>query len=283
MYTLITDWSLTAAELWLYTFSSDWSSSTWRGTAWLKELHLKRDCLTEGAPPEEGLPDWSSSTWRGTAWLKELHLKRDCLTEGAPPEEGLPDWSSSTWRGTAWLKELHLKRDCLTEAAPPEEGLPDWSSSTWRETDYLTEGASSAPANGCSLLLSLLPQPPCSRCLVPGMFKLSCSTHFTHFLRLVSVYRLFHLYFIPKTLTTMPVFSAPFLQLISVNRPFHLYFIPKTHHDASVFSSLPAADFCQPALRPVFHSKNSPRCLCFQLPSCNWFLSNQPFSCICLD
>ena len=204
-------------------------------------------------------------------------------TEAAPPEEGLPDWRSSTWRGTAWLKELHLKRDCLTEAALPEEGLPDWSSSTWRETDYLTEGASSAPANGCSLLLSLLPQPPCSWCLVPGMFKLSCSTHFTHFLRLVSVYRLFHLYFIPKTLTTMPVFSAPFLQLISVNRPFHLYFIPKTHHDASVFSSLPAADFCQPALRPVFHSKNSPRCLCFQLPSCNWFLSNQPFSCICLD
>ena len=37
----------------------------------------------------------------------------------------------------------------------------------------------------------------------------------TLFLRLVSVYRSFQLYFIPKTLSTIPPFSAPFLQLIS--------------------------------------------------------------------
>ena len=42
---------------------------------------------------------------------------------------------------------------------------------------------------------------------MPGVFKLSCSTPFTPFLRLVSVYRLFHLYFIPKTLHDTSVFS----------------------------------------------------------------------------
>ena len=41
-----------------------------------------------------------------------------------------------------------------------------------------------------------------------GVFKLSCSTPFTLFLRLVSVYRLFHLYFIPKTLHDTSVFSC---------------------------------------------------------------------------
>ena len=58
--------------------------------------------------------------------------------------------------------------------------------------------------------------PPRTRLLEPEVFKLSCSTHFTHFLCLVSVYQPFHLYFIPKTLSTMPLFSAPFLQLMSV-------------------------------------------------------------------
>ena len=101
------------------------------------------------------------------------------------------EWSSSTWRGTAWLKEQvqHQPVDvlcCCPSSHWPSSHRP---SSHW---------------------------PPRSQCLVPGVFKLSCSTPFTHFLRLVSVYRPFHLYFIPKTLTTMPLFSAPFLQLISI-------------------------------------------------------------------
>ena len=57
--------------------------------------------------------------------------------------------------------------------------------------------------------------PPGSRLLAPGVFKPSCSTPFTLFLRLISVYRPFQLYFIPKTLSTIPPFSALFLQLIS--------------------------------------------------------------------
>ena len=51
-------------------------------------------------------------------------------------------------------------------------------------------------------------QPPRSLLLAPGVFKLSCSAPFTPLLRLVSVYRPFHLYFIPKTLFTIPVFSS---------------------------------------------------------------------------
>ena len=68
-------------------------------------------------------------------------------------------------------------------------------------------------------------QPPWNRLLTPGVFKLSCSTPFTPFLHLVSVYRLFHLYFIPKTL-----------------------------HNTSVFSCLLAADFCLTSHSPVFVS-----------------------------
>ena len=56
-------------------------------------------------------------------------------------------------------------------------------------------------------------KPPGSRLLALGVFKPSCSTPFTLFLRLVSVYRPFQLYFIPK-LSTIPPFSAPFLQLM---------------------------------------------------------------------
>ena len=48
------------------------------------------------------------------------------------------------------------------------------------------------------------------------VFKPSCSTPFTPFLCLVSVYRPFHLYFIPKTLSTMPMFLVPFWQLFCV-------------------------------------------------------------------
>ena len=57
--------------------------------------------------------------------------------------------------------------------------------------------------------------PPWSQLLALGVFKPSCSTPFPLFLRLVSVYRPFQLYFIPKTLSMIPPFSAPFLQLIS--------------------------------------------------------------------
>ena len=57
--------------------------------------------------------------------------------------------------------------------------------------------------------------PPWSRLLALGVFKPSCSTPFPLFLRLVSVYRPFQLYFIQKTLSIIPLFSAAFLQLIS--------------------------------------------------------------------
>ena len=50
--------------------------------------------------------------------------------------------------------------------------------------------------------------PPWSWLLAPGVFKPSCSTPFTLFLRLVSVYRPFQLYFIPKTLPNTSVFSS---------------------------------------------------------------------------
>ena len=50
--------------------------------------------------------------------------------------------------------------------------------------------------------------PPWSRLLAPGVFKPSCSTPFTLFLRLVSVYRPFQLYFIPKTLHNTSIFSS---------------------------------------------------------------------------
>ena len=65
--------------------------------------------------------------------------------------------------------------------------------------------------------------PPRSRLLAPGVFKPSCSTPFTLFLRLVSVYR-----------------------------PFQLYFIPKTLHDTSAFSSLLTAYFYLTSHSPVF-------------------------------
>ena len=66
-------------------------------------------------------------------------------------------------------------------------------------------------------------EPPWSRLLAPGVFKPSCSTPFTLFLRLVSVYR-----------------------------PFQLYFVPETLHDTSVFSSLLTADFYLTGHSPVF-------------------------------
>ena len=50
--------------------------------------------------------------------------------------------------------------------------------------------------------------PPWSRLLAPGVFKPSCYPPFTLFLRLVSVYQPFQLYFIPKTLHNTSVFSS---------------------------------------------------------------------------
>ena len=58
---------------------------------------------------------------------------------------------------------------------------------------------------------------------MPGVFKPSCSTPFTLYLRLVSVYR-----------------------------PFQIYFIPKTLHNTSVFSSLLTAYFYLTGHSPVF-------------------------------
>ena len=56
-----------------------------------------------------------------------------------------------------------------------------------------------------------------------GVFKPSCSTPFTLFLCLVFVYRPFQLYFISKTPSAIPPFSAPFLQLISTYPTILLY------------------------------------------------------------
>ena len=56
--------------------------------------------------------------------------------------------------------------------------------------------------------LCLRCQPPWSLLLLPGVFKPSCSTPFTLFLCLVSVYWPFQLYFIPKTLHNTSVFSS---------------------------------------------------------------------------
>ena len=69
----------------------------------------------------------------------------------------------------------------------------------------------------------LLALPLWSWLLALGVFKPSCSTPFTLFLCLVSVYRPFQLYFIPKTPSTIPPFSAPFLQLISIYPTILLY------------------------------------------------------------
>ena len=75
----------------------------------------------------------------------------------------------------------------------------------------------------CYIYFDHMKLPPWSRLLVPGVFKPSCSTPFTPFLRLVSVYW-----------------------------PFQLYFIPKTLHNTSVFSSLLTAYFYLTGHSPVF-------------------------------
>ena len=53
-----------------------------------------------------------------------------------------------------------------------------------------------------------LDMPPWGRLLTPRVFKPSCSTPFTIFLRLVSIYQPIQLYFIPKTLQNTSVFSS---------------------------------------------------------------------------
>ena len=65
--------------------------------------------------------------------------------------------------------------------------------------------------------------PPWGQLLKPGVFKPSCSTPFTIFLCLVSIYW-----------------------------PFQLYFIPKTLHNTSIFSSLLIAYFYLTSHSPVF-------------------------------
>ena len=72
--------------------------------------------------------------------------------------------------------------------------------------------------------------PPRSRLFVPGVFKLSCSTPFTHFQCLVS--------------SLVSSFCLPALSPI-----FHSKNSP---HNASVFSSLLATDLCLPSHSPVF-------------------------------
>ena len=62
--------------------------------------------------------------------------------------------------------------------------------------------------------------PPRSLLLAPGVFKLSCSTSFTLFLRLVSVYWPFQLYFIPKLSPQYLCFQLPSYSLFLPNRPF---------------------------------------------------------------
>ena len=73
-----------------------------------------------------------------------------------------------------------------------------------------------------SLFINDLP-PPWSRLLAPGVFKPSCSITFILFFRLISVFR-----------------------------PFQLYFIPKALHNTSVLSSLLAAYFYLTGHSPVF-------------------------------
>ena len=77
-----------------------------------------------------------------------------------------------------------------------------------------------------SHITTLPVQPPWSRLLALGVCKPSCSTPFTLFLCLVSVYWPFHLYFIPKALSTVPPFSAPFLQLNSFIPVSYLALLP---------------------------------------------------------
>ena len=76
-------------------------------------------------------------------------------------------------------------------------------------------------------------QHPWSRLLAPGVFKPSCSTPFTLFLRLVSIYRPFQLYFIPKTAQYLR-FQLPSYSLFLPNRPFSCIYL---HHSSSLYNS----------------------------------------------
>ena len=78
------------------------------------------------------------------------------------------------------------------------------------------------------LSIVLVCEPPWSRLLVPGVFKLNCFIPFTPFLHLVSVYRPFQLYFISKTLNTS-IFSSLimayfYLTYLSTTQLFFIYF-----------------------------------------------------------
>ena len=58
------------------------------------------------------------------------------------------------------------------------------------------------------LFATFVTKPPWGRLLALGVFKPSCSTPFTLFLHLVSIYWPFQLYFIPKTCQNTSVFSS---------------------------------------------------------------------------
>ena len=76
--------------------------------------------------------------------------------------------------------------------------------------------------------------PPWSRLLTPGVFKPSCSTPFTLFLHLVSVYWPFQLYFITKLSPQYLRFQLPSYSLFLPNPPFSCIYL---QHNSSLNTS----------------------------------------------
>ena len=60
--------------------------------------------------------------------------------------------------------------------------------------------------------------------------------------------------------------------------PWNWFLVPGVFKLLHPFHSFFVSSFCVSAFSPTFHSWY----LCFQLLSCSWFLSNRPFSCVCL-
>ena len=81
---------------------------------------------------------------------------------------------------------------------------------------------------------------------MPGVFKLSCSTPFVLFLHLVSVYRPFQPYFIPKTLSMIPPFSAPSYSLFLPDRPFFCICLQHSSLHSSCSLRSPSDPACLP-------------------------------------
>ena len=83
--------------------------------------------------------------------------------------------------------------------------------------------------------------PPQNQLLVPGMFKLSYSTPFTHFLCLVFVHQPFHLYFILKhspTLSLCLCFQLFCSSSFLFNQPFTCKYC--LYRSSSFYTSLPS-------------------------------------------